>query len=76
MTARKYDSAGRFVELDSRHSIRPEYTGAPPRGAAWVFRFCGDFVSSHKTKREAQESALQWEMDRVARMVRAAGIAP
>lgn len=76
MTKRMYDSEGRWVELDSRHSIAREFTGtfqSTPNlrpGERWVFRFCGDFVSCHTSKAEAQREALRWEMVRVERMSR------
>jgi hypothetical protein len=60
-----------LIKLDDRHTIRQEYTGR--YGARWVFRFCGDFISGNATtKGEAEIIALQWETDRVAKMLKEA----
>lgn len=67
MKNRLYDTSGRWVALDERHSIRQEHTGAAK--AQWVFRFCGDFITSHQTRQTAIDAALRWEMARVSRML-------
>lgn len=65
---RRYDDKGQFVELDARHVIRLEHTGAPT--AQWVFRWCGDeFIGAYSTQTAAIEAALSWEVARVARML-------
>ena len=44
------------MQIDRRYSIRPEYCGhAKPR---LVVRFCGDWISSAKSRREARDIAL------------------
>jgi hypothetical protein len=57
-----------MTKLDSRHHIAKEFCGHAK--ARWVFRWCNDeFISSHATKREAQAAALQWEMERISRLL-------
>lgn len=53
------------VQLDNRHTIAREHTGRVE--AQWVFRFCGDFISAHPTRRAAKDSAAQWELARIGK---------
>lgn len=48
--------------LDFRHCIAKEGTGDLHR--TWVFRFCGRWIGSFRTKREALAYAREWETAR------------
>ena len=52
--------------LDARYGIAREFCGA--RKPRWVVRFCGDFVISADTKREATTHAHTYEVGRLARI--------
>ena len=47
---------------DKRYTVTTEYAGYKDK--SFVVRFCGEFISAHATKLEAQEARIKFKEER------------
>ncbi|SOK58287.1 hypothetical protein [Yersinia phage fHe-Yen9-04] len=50
-----------MAHKDRRYNVNPEFTGHESGKKQFVIRFCGDFVSSHSKRDEAEKEIARWK---------------